>query len=216
MFSAPNTSSIMSSVPSRYRGVASGMRSTFLNSGTALSIGVFFSLMVAGLASNLPKSLTRGLAAQGVPHEIAHHVGTLPPVSSLFAAVLGVNPLRHLLATSHVLSTLPAAAQQTITGKEFFPNLIAGPFHDGLRVVFAVSATLAGLAAIASLLRGRRYVDPGTADHSPLSAGTRGRGPALPLDARLSTDRRQPGEQDVDLVPGRNRRRTVTSSNRAT
>ncbi len=98
MFSAPNTSSMMSSVPAEQRGAASGMRATFQNSGTALSIGVFFSLMITGLASTLPKSLTSGLVRQGVPHDVAHHIATLPPVSSLFAAVLGVNPLGHLLA----------------------------------------------------------------------------------------------------------------------
>ena len=98
MFAAPNSSSIMSSVPARHRGAASGMRSTFQNSGTALSIGVFFSLMIAGLASTLPDTLTSGLQQHGVPAGVAHHVGSLPPVSSLFAAVLGVNPMRHLLA----------------------------------------------------------------------------------------------------------------------
>jgi MFS family permease len=167
MFAAPNSSSIMSSVPARYRGVASGMRATFQNSGTALSIGVFFSLMIAGLASSLPTTLTSGLQRQGVPHAIAHHVGTLPPVSSLFAAVLGVNPLRHLLAASRVLSSLPAAAQQVITGREFFPDLISGPFRHGLVVVFAVAAGLAGLAALASLLRGGRYIDPGAPGEAP-------------------------------------------------
>ena len=167
MFAAPNSSAIMSSVPARYRGVASGMRATFQNSGTALSIGVFFSLMIAGLASSLPSTLTSGLQRQGVPHAIAHHVGTLPPVSSLFAAVLGVNPLRHLLAASRVLSSLPAAAQQAITGREFFPDLISGPFRQGLVVVFAVAAGLAGLAAIASLLRGGRYIDPGAPGEAP-------------------------------------------------
>jgi MFS family permease len=158
MFGAPNSSSIMSSVPPSQRGVASGMRSTFQNSGTALSIGVFFSLMIAGLASNLPKTLTSGLQQHGVPHAVAHHVGALPPVSSLFAALLGVNPLQHLLAPSHVLASLPAGAGQIITGRAFFPHLISGPFHQGLVVVFAVAAGLSVLAALASLLRGGRYV----------------------------------------------------------
>jgi MFS family permease len=167
MFAAPNSSSIMSSVPASYRGVASGMRATFQNSGTALSIGVFFSLMIAGLASSLPTTLTSGLQRQGVPHAIAHHVASLPPVSSLFAAVLGVNPLRQLLAASRVLSSLPAAAQQTITGREFFPDLISGPFRHGLVVVFVVAAGLAGLAALASLLRGGRYIDPGAPGEAP-------------------------------------------------
>jgi MFS family permease len=167
MFAAPNSSSIMSSVPARYRGVASGMRATFQNSGTALSIGVFFSLMIAGLASSLPTTLASGLQRQGVPHTIAHHVASLPPVSSLFAAVLGVNPLRQLLAASRVLSSLPAAAQQTITGREFFPDLISGPFRHGLVVVFIVAAGLSGFAALASLLRGGRYVDPGASGEAP-------------------------------------------------
>jgi hypothetical protein len=136
------------------------MRSTFQNSGTALSIGAFFSLMIAGLAGSLPRTLTGGLQQLGVPHGIAHHVGTLPPVSSLFAAVLGVNPLQHLLAASRVLPTLPAAAQRTITGRQFFPGLISGPFHHGLVVVFIVAAGLSAVAGVASLLRGARDAEP--------------------------------------------------------
>jgi hypothetical protein len=136
------------------------MRSTFQNSGTALSIGVFFSLMIAGLASTLPQSLTSGLVRQGVPHGVAAHIGSLPPVSSLFAAVLGVNPVEHLLSMTGVLASLPAAAQRVLTGREFFPQLISAPFHHGLAVVFAVAAGLAALAAVASLMRGGRYVHP--------------------------------------------------------
>jgi MFS family permease len=156
MFAAPNTSSIMSSVPPGQRGVASGMRSTFQNSGTALSIGVFFSLMIVGLASGLPAALTTGLQQQGVPYDVAHQVAGLPPVSTLFAAVLGVNPLQHLLAPSGILATLPIQNQHTITGDAFFPNVISAPFQHGLMVVFIVSAGLALLAGLASLLRGSR------------------------------------------------------------
>jgi MFS family permease len=160
MFSSPNSASIMSSVPARQRGAASGMRSTFQNSGTALSIGAFFSLMIAGLAGSLPHTLTSGLQQQGVTQSAAQHVGSLPPVSSLFAALLGVNPIQHLLAPSGVLATLPPANQQTLTGREFFPDLISGPFHQGLVVVFAVAAGLSVLAGLASLMRGGRYVPP--------------------------------------------------------
>ena len=173
MFAAPNSSSIMGSVPARQRGAASGMRSTFQNSGTALSIGVFFSLMITGLASSLPKALTAGLQQQGVPHAIAHQIGALPPVSSLFAAVLGVNPVQHLLALAGVLSSLPAANQRVLTGRAFFPHLISGPFHQGLSVVFAVAIALAVLAALASLLRGSRSAAPAGARESPRpAAGT--------------------------------------------
>jgi MFS family permease len=155
MFAAPNTSAIMGSVLPGERGVVSGMRATFQNSGTALSIGVFFSLMVVGLAHSLPTALTSGLQDQGVPHAVASQVAVLPPVSTLFAAVLGVNPLEHLLAPSGVLTHLPPENTATITGREFFPDLISGPFHQGLTVVFGVSVILAVLAGIASLARGR-------------------------------------------------------------
>lgn len=160
MFAAPNTSAIMSSVPPHRRGVASGMRSTIQNSGTSLSIGVFFSLMIAGLATNLPKTLTNGLQQQGVPHAIALQIGTLPPVSTIFATLLGLNPIAQLLAPSGTLSALPIANQRILTGREFFPHLISGPFHQGLLVVFSVAAALSILAAVASLLRGGRYVHP--------------------------------------------------------
>ncbi|MER7007065.1 MFS transporter [Dactylosporangium sp. NPDC000555] len=153
MFAAPNTSAIMSSVPADQRGVASGMRGTFQNAGTSLSIGVFFSLMVAGLARALPDTLTTGLTAQGVPHDVAASVASLPPVSTLFAAFLGSNPIEHLLGGT-VLAALPPGNVATLTGHEFFPNLIAQPFHDGLVVVFGAAAVMTLLAAAASASRG--------------------------------------------------------------
>jgi MFS family permease len=155
MFSAPNTSAIMSSVPPEQRGVASGMRATFQNAGTSLSIGVFFSLMVVGLSHTLPETLTNGLTAQGVPPDVAASVGSLPPVSTLFAAFLGSNPVAHLLAPYNVLAGLPPANAATLTGHQFFPNLIAQPFHDGLMVVFGAATLMTLLAAAASASRGR-------------------------------------------------------------
>jgi hypothetical protein len=151
------------------------MRSTFQNSGTALSIGVFFSLMIAGLASSLPQSLTSGLVRHGVPHSVAAPAGSLPPVSSLFAAVLGVNPIQHLLAAAGVLARLPAGARRILTGREFFPQLISEPFHNGLTVVFAVAAVL---AAVASLLRGGRYVHPELGTGAPAPGHPAPAGPA--------------------------------------
>jgi MFS family permease len=154
MFSAPNTSSIMGSVPPEHRGVASGMRSTFQNSGTALSIGVFFALMISGLAAKLPSTLSSGLQAHGVPAQTAHEVASLPPVSTLFATFLGNNPIEHLLGPT--LNHLTAAQRATLTGHTFFPQLVSGPFHHGLVIVFGVAAGMAVVSAIASALRGRR------------------------------------------------------------
>jgi MFS family permease len=154
MYSSPNSASVMSSVPAQYRGVASGMRSTFQNSGTSLSIAVFFSLMIGGLAGSLPRTLTNGLAQHGVTHQVAAQIGSLPPVSSLFAAMLGVNPVHYLLSHHGTLPRLSPANRSLLTGRTFFPNLISGPFHDGLVLVFAVSAAFGVMAAIVSLMRG--------------------------------------------------------------
>ncbi|WP_435865635.1 MFS transporter [Streptomyces xanthochromogenes] len=156
MFSAPNTSAIMGSVAPEQRGVASGMRSTFQNSGTALSMGLSFSLMIVGLAGSLPHALSSGLQAQGVPAGTAAQVAGLPPVSTLFATFLGNNPISHLLAPSGVLDTLPTHNVAVLTGHSFFPQLVSGPFHDGLVTVFGVATVMSLVAALASLLRGRR------------------------------------------------------------
>jgi len=158
MFGAPNASAIMSSVPASRRGVASGMRSTFQNAGATLSIGVFFSLMIAGLAHTLPATLSSGLQRQGISPGLARQIGALPPVSSLFAAFLGANPIEQLLEPSGALAELPKANRDVLVGREFFPHLISPPFHRGLTIVFAFATALEIFAAIASLLRGGRYV----------------------------------------------------------
>ncbi|MET9906950.1 MFS transporter [Streptomyces sp. NPDC006476] len=159
MFSSPNTSSIMGSVPPEHRGVASGMRSTFQNSGTALSIGVFFSLMVSGLASSLPATLTSGLQAHGVPAGAAEHAASLPPVSTLFATFLGDNPIEHLLGSGGVLDQVTASERAALTGHTFFPRLVSGPFHHGLTIVFGVAAGMALVSALASALRGAHHAE---------------------------------------------------------
>ncbi len=171
LFSAPNAAAIMNSVPARQRGAASGMLATFQNSGFVLSIGIFFSLMIIGLASTLPTTLTNGLTAHGVPHALALKVGQAPPVSSLFAAFLGYNPVHQLLAPTGVLAHLPAAQVSVLTGKQFFPRLLAGPFHHGLVIVFSTAIVFLVIAAGASLLRGGRYVHDEQAAPATTGAG---------------------------------------------
>ncbi|MEU3562138.1 MFS transporter [Kitasatospora sp. NPDC006786] len=180
LFAAPNTSLIMSSVPAAARGAASGMRATFQNAGMVLSIGVFFSLMVAGLAGSLPHTLTAGLTAQGVPAADARTIASLPPVGTLFAAFLGYNPIQQLLGP-HVLGQLPPDNVRTLTGREFFPQLISGPFHDGLVVVFWLAIAMSLVAAAASLVRGRprpAAVDATGSGARPASAATASPAPA--------------------------------------
>ena len=157
LFAAPNTAGIMNSVPARQRGAASGMRATFQNAGFVLSIGLFFSLMIAGLAARLPATLYTGLTANGVPPATAERIANLPPVGSLFAAFLGYNPIRTLLGPA-ALSRLSPDQAATLTGTDFFPRLIAGPFQHGLAIVFLAALVMSVVAAGASWLRGGRYV----------------------------------------------------------
>jgi MFS family permease len=157
LFAAPNTAGIMNSVPARQRGAASGMRATFQNAGFVLSIGLFFSLMVAGLAARLPTTLYAGLTANGVPPATAERIAHLPPVGSLFAAFLGYNPVRTLLGPA-ALGHLSPAQAANLTGTSFFPQLIAGPFKHGLAIVFLAALAMSLVAAGASWLRGGRYV----------------------------------------------------------
>ncbi len=156
LFASPNRAAVMNSLPPGDRGAGGGMNQTFQNSAQVLSVGVFFSLMIIGLASSLPHTMSAGLQAHGVAAADAHRIGQTPPVSVLFAAFLGYNPIQHL-AGAHVLASLPAHTQALITGRSFFPQLIAGPFKTGLHeaFIFAIGACL--IAAVASLMRGGIY-----------------------------------------------------------
>ncbi len=155
LFASPNRAEMMNSVPADSRGAAGGMIATFQNTAFVLSIGIFFSLMVAGLSSKLPTAMFGGLTAQGIPAAAAHQISHLPPIGVLFAAFLGYNPMQQLLG-SHLLAHLPAGHAIYVTGRQFFPQLITAPFHDGLGVAFAFAIAANVIAAIASLLTGRR------------------------------------------------------------
>ncbi|WP_310740555.1 MFS transporter [Microbispora sp. H10885] len=151
LFSSPNRAEIMNAVPAESRGVGAGMTATFQNSSMVLSIGVFFSLMIAGLAQSLPHTMHDELVAQGVPAAQAEGIAQLPPIAVLFAAFLGYNPFRELLGG--VLDRLPDGGAH-LTGKEFFPHLIAGPFHQGLVIAFWFAVAACLVAALSSLLTG--------------------------------------------------------------
>ncbi|HWE67742.1 MAG TPA: MFS transporter [Acidimicrobiales bacterium] len=173
MFIAPNQAGIMNSLPANQRGAGAGMSGTFNSSAQVLSIGIFFTLMILGLAATLPSALYHGLTAQGVGAATALRVSHLPPVGSLFAAFLGYNPIQTLLGPG-VLSHLSPATAHYLTGRSFFPHLISSPFGRGLTEAFYFAAGACGLGAVASLLRGGKYhyQEPGavTANgHDPLA-----------------------------------------------
>jgi MFS family permease len=185
LFASPNTSAIMSSVPARYRGAASGMRSTFQNSGMSLSIGIFFSLMIAGLAATLPRTLSAGLRAHGVPGPVAAHVASLPPVSTLFASFLGYNPIGSLLRPSGALGRLHKPDAAVLTSKKYFPHLISGPFHHGLVIVFSVAIAMSLAGAVVSLLRGGQFYYDAPDDVPEAEIAVRGTGQPDPAAAAI-------------------------------
>jgi MFS family permease len=156
LFASPNRAGIMNSLPPERRGVGAGMSATFQNSAMVLSIGIFFTLIILGLAGSLPAALNHGLVAQGVPHADAARIAALPPVSIMFAALLGYNPVQTLLG--HALTKLPASHAAYLTGHQFFPSLISAPFQHGLALAFDFSIAACVIAAVASLMRGRQYI----------------------------------------------------------
>jgi EmrB/QacA subfamily drug resistance transporter len=159
MFAAPNTTAVMNSVPADQRGVASGMRATFQNAASVISMTMFFCIVTAGLAALLPSALSAGLTNVGLPANIAEQIAHLPPLAALFAAFLGYNPMATMLPQT-VLHQLPTTTQAELLGKSFFPNLIAGPFMLGLHIAFYLAAVLCLIAAIASLVREKRTTTP--------------------------------------------------------
>jgi MFS family permease len=156
LFASPNRAGIMNSLPPERRGVGAGMSATFQNSAMVLSIGIFFSLIILGLASSLPSHLLHGLTAQGVPAVDATRLSHLPPTAVMFAALLGYNPIQMLLGP--VLTKLSASHAAYLTGHSFFPSLISGSFARGLDIAFDFAIVACLVAAVASLLRGKRYV----------------------------------------------------------
>ena len=157
LFASPNRAGVMNSLPAQHRGAGSGMNSTFQNSAQVLSIGIFFTLMILGLAATLPGELYHGLVAQGVPQAVAHRVSNLPPVSTLFAAFLGENPMQHLLGPG-VLGHLSAHHVAVLTGRSFFPSIISVAFRQGLHEAFDFAIAASLVAAGAAGLGGGRYV----------------------------------------------------------
>jgi MFS family permease len=187
MFSAPNQTAIMNAVPASERGSAAGIQASFLNAGFVLSIGVFFSLMIVGLSNSLPHSLRTGLLAHGVSASAAQTIASVPAVGSLFSSFLGYNPLATLLV-SPAHAHVTAAQWHVLTGKAFFPHLIAAPFKSGLAIVFGAAVAMSVLGAVFSLLRGSRFVhtEHRLREHAGDPAATAGAVPGEPaLDAEV-------------------------------
>jgi EmrB/QacA subfamily drug resistance transporter len=157
MFAAPNTTAIMNSVPAESRGASSGMRATLQNTGMTLSMTLYFTIIIMGLVYKLPPILYHGLVKAGISPAMAQQSAALPPTAALFAAFLGYNPMAQMIDPK-VLAILPHATKALILGKQFFPMTIAPAVMSSLRLAFYISAVMSLIAAIASYMRGKRYV----------------------------------------------------------
>jgi len=153
MFASPNTASIMNSVPPQHRGVASGMRSTLQNAGQTMSIAIFFTIVIVSLTSSLPSALQNAFIQAGAPQlaPLAQHI---PVTGALFAAFLGYDPVKTMLASLPPGVTVPPSVVAVMEQRTWFPTAIAPAFMYALRNAFYISAVLVFIAAIASVLRG--------------------------------------------------------------
>jgi MFS family permease len=210
LFASPNRAAVMNSLPPEDRGAGGGMNQTFQNSAQVLSVGIFFTLMILGLASNLPHALSSGLQAHGVSAATAHSASQIPPVSILFAAFLGYNPIEHLIG-QHALSTVSAANHAALTGRSFFPHLISSPFSSGLHEAFAFAIVACLVAAACSLLRGGKYRHAEQpSDGGGVGGVQAGKSEAADADggrATSASDEPAPGDEDDREGLGGRRRR---------
>ncbi|MET2982988.1 MFS transporter, partial [Gordonia polyisoprenivorans] len=154
LFASPNRAEVMNSLPVTSRGSGAGMMTTFQNAAMVLSIGLFFSLMIAGLSTHLPDAMYSGLTANGMPAPAADGIAHIPTVGILFAAFLGYNPIREV--AGQALQGLPQTSVDHLTGLNFFPHLISDPFSDGLTAAFTFALICCVLGAIASLFTGSK------------------------------------------------------------
>jgi MFS family permease len=160
LFASPNTASIMNSVPPEHRGAASGMRATLQNCGQTMSLAIFFTIIIVSLSNSLPGALASAVTSAGAPSQLAQVFSSTPATGALFGAFLGYNPVQTILNTlpTAVVSAIPTATIQHLTGSTFFPNAISSPFMAALREAFIVGAIMCFLAAVFSAMRGSKYI----------------------------------------------------------
>lgn len=159
MFGSPNSASIMNSVPSEDRGIASGMMYTIMNTATTASMAIFFSIVIIGLTQRFPEAMTTSLSSIGAVY-LAPALSNIPPTAALFSAFLGYNPVDAILGAlpTTVVSHIPQSTLNTLTATTWFPQTLQNAFIPSLRISFYIGAILSAIAAILSVLRGEKYI----------------------------------------------------------
>jgi EmrB/QacA subfamily drug resistance transporter len=161
VFASPNMAAIMNSVPAEHRGAASGMRATLQNSAMMISQSIFFTIIIVSLTASLPGALSTAVTSAGAPAALAKALSATPASSALFASFLGYNPVATILQTipASSLNAIPKATIDFLTGSSFFPNAISSPFMTALREAFIIGAAMCVVAAVCSVLRGKKYAN---------------------------------------------------------
>ena len=155
MFTAPNTAAVMSSVSPDVRGSASGMLTTLRNVGTTASMGIFFTILILGLTTSLPHTLSSAVISAGGGSTLAGEMSKLPPTEAIFGALLGINPAKVILGLlpASALASIPHSAIATMTARAWFPRIFAPAFIKSLHTVFYAGAAIVFAGAIISILR---------------------------------------------------------------
>ena len=159
MFGAPNSASIMNSVPSEDRGIASGMMYTINNTAQTASMAIFFTIIIIGITQRFPEAMTASLSSIGAVY-LAPALSNIPPTAALFSAFLGYNPVNAILTAlpAPLVAHIPQATLNTLTGTTWFPQTLQNAFVPSLRTSFYIGAILSVIAAILSVLRGEKYI----------------------------------------------------------
>ncbi len=164
MFAAPNAAAVMNSVPPENRGVASGMMATLQNTGQQVSLAIFFTIVILGLASGLGTSVHQALGAAHVGSADTAILGGIVasnPTGALFGAFLGENPMGLLLQGAALVpgwTPLSTSVAQTLLAPHFFASAIAPAFSRALGEAFLFAGVVTALGAVVSAFRGNRYV----------------------------------------------------------
>ncbi len=165
MFSSPNSSSIMNSVPPQDRGVASGMMATLMNSAMTLSMALFFTIVIVGIQKSFPSAIHDSFATLGASltptvQQLADRLAGMSPTNALFSAFLGYNPMGAILSTMDpkIVSAIPKEFVTMLTSSYWFPQTLQKAFMPSLRISFFIGAVLSGIAAVLSAMRGQKYV----------------------------------------------------------
>ena len=114
LFASPNRAGVMNSLPPRQRGAGAGMNATFQTLAMVLSIGLFFSPDCGPVLRPARQSSARPAVPWSAGGS-AIRIADLPPVSSLFAAFLGYNPIKQLLGP--LLPHLAGPQAAVLTGQ---------------------------------------------------------------------------------------------------